>query len=177
MMVGYCQTYRLRYQQDVQQISALQAIIKEHPLPSDTTFVPIKVDFQILSKPQENPTTLDRSMMSVFEVSWAGEGALRMANKRPDIEFITAHHWQPSLRFGLAPAEDNTERMLLVGDTKVPLDKALIFTIRNGQAILLSPLLITGSDGQIQQTVELPLVQSYKTRGASVEAIRVPSMS
>lgn len=172
-MTGICQAYKMRYKEDLKQISALQAAVPANDLAPDTTFIPIRPDFQLHSIPGTPATAFDKLLLGAFEISWAGQAALRIAYQRNDLDFIAINHWVPEgLHFDFISGVDDSQPILLIDSKKVPLNKALVFTWRNGRIELAESLLLTDVKGEVVKIIHLPAVDCLRRKGAITTSLK-----
>lgn len=174
LMVGSCQLYKLRWQEDTRQVNALLEVVKP-PLPQDNiTFItPLPSDYYLVDPSSPKVGILNNLMLGVFDISWACEPVTQMAYRQETTTCINRNHWLEPLHVTLTPAADGTPAMLQVEYHQAPLDTFLAFTYHNGRVVLLNPLIVKGANGQVQQTIDLPLVQTYQKQGVHVEPAEV----
>ena len=172
-MLGYSLAYKLRYDQDMREVAALQKAVPPSSLESNTTFLVLPPDIQITKSTGGPYRQIDRMFYGGMEIDWSALSILKMTYKRHDISVITAHHWQPPMVFRTLPMVNPSESSLIVNGRMVALNKVIAYSFKDDILTLHPELILVDSTGGIIQRVALPETKKYSTNGSSFSEIRV----
>ncbi len=169
-VAGMTRAYQWRWAMDQRQLAALQAAVPELPPVSPVWLWPADVDQR--SIPNGQGGAVDEFLISVYEMSWATEGATRMLYRRPDVHAVTRNlsgSWQLS---ALERDIQGQVTALTLQHRHVPISKLIAFTWRDERLTLISPLRIHAGDEVIE--IPLPLPETLaKERGLSLTAFEM----
>jgi hypothetical protein len=167
IMLGYCQLFAQRYEEDQRQVSAVRQILAPQSLPPDTYLILYNFDEHSLP----DAPVASRVIFGVFETPWSASSALNAAYRRTDLKAIATHRWaRMQVRYDTERPPD--ERLQVQG-YPAPVEKTLMLTYQNGSAYLVEDLTIVKSDGS-EYDVQFPLARDLIARGVpSISKIKV----
>ncbi len=169
-LAGMTRAYQLRWETDQRQLAALHAAIPDLPSVSPVWIWPAEVDQHSIEDP--DAAALDGYLISVYEMSWAAEGAVRMLYRRPDVQAVTrnkAGSWELS---ALERAPDGTVTALILQQQRVPVANLIAFAAQAEGLILYSPLLIQTETETL--AISLPLVEASASPEHPPEPFPIP---
>ena len=172
-MAGLVRLYDLRWRWDQDQIQAFRRAVPEIPSTEPVWLLPVTLDENCASAYLGRPTMLDRYLLGVFETPWSASGALRMEYRQQNINAVASHRWGRLHITDLVVSPTGEIERLVVQGREVPVRSLIAFTFREGEVILLDPLVLVASNGD-EVIVDLPLTKRYSSMRANREAIRLP---
>jgi len=172
-MAGLVRLYDLRWQWDQDQIRAFRQAIPELPDAEPVWVMPVTLDEKCASAYLGRSTMLDRYLMGVFETPWSTSGALSMEYRQQNINAVASHRWDRLHFTDLVRSPSGQIESLVVQGSEVPVSSLIAFTFREGEVILLDPLVLVDSKGQ-EIVLDLALAKRYSNPEADREAMRLP---
>jgi hypothetical protein len=171
-MAGLVRLYELRWQWDQDQIRAFGQAIPELPDAEPVWVMPVTLDEKCASAYLGRSTMLDRYLMGLFENPWSASAALSMEYRQQGINAVASHRWDRLHFTDLVRSPSGQIESLVVQGSEVPVSSLIAFTFREGEVILLDPLVFDASNGD-KVTVDLPLVKRYYSAGAKTETVQL----
>jgi hypothetical protein len=182
--VGLAEAYAARNSLDRNQIDAVRRAVPVQYLPTDPIFVAVNIDEQLPG----DAAALPVFGTGVLEAPWAGCPELREAYQRNDLIILATNRWVP-MKFSYMRSTDSASSFdnlvscqrqsgrakitfpppssvmaLHINDTYIPLDKAVLFTYKDGQATVIESLVLQDAAG-LQQAVQFPVGKALRHNG------------
>jgi hypothetical protein len=182
--VGLSQAYAARNSLDKSQIAAVRRAVPVQYLPADPIFVAVDIDERL----PRDAAAIPVFGTGVLEAPWAGCPELREAYQRNDLIILSTNRWVP-MKFSYVRSTDraisadnlvscqresrrtkitfplaSSVMALHINGIYIPLDKAVLFTYKDGQATVISSLAIQEA-GKLQQEVEFPVGMALRRNG------------
>lgn len=171
-MAGMVRVYQLRWDLDQRQLAAFRSAIPALPEEGPIWLLPVTLDERSVSPMLGKEVSLDRYLLGVFETPWSASAAVRMEYRQQNINAVASHHWDHLHFTDLVRSPSGQIESLVVQGSEVPVRSLIAFTFREGEVILLDPLVFEASNGD-KVTVDLPLVKRYYSAGAKTEAVQL----
>lgn len=172
-MAGMVRVYQLRWDLDQRQLAAFRSAIPALPEEGPIWLLPVTLDERSVSPTFGKEVSLDRYLLGVFETTWSASGALKIEYRQQNINAVASHRWGRLHITDLVEAASGQIEGLVVQGQEVPIRSLIAFTFREGEVILLDPLILVTSNGE-EVIVDLPLTKRYSSMGVNREAIRLP---
>jgi hypothetical protein len=180
--VGMARMYEARNNIDSDQLADLARAVPADILPTGAIIIPVNLDEQLPDVSVNIPFGT-----GVFEAPWAACASLREIYDRDDLLLIGSNRWVPlTFNYTQEPSQDYSisnisacanpwkpstpswpsidETDLLINGAPVPLDRAVLFTYREGKVFSIESLTIEYDDGSSKQ-IALPIGDSLARRG------------
>jgi hypothetical protein len=166
--LGYSQAYAARYRLDERQIAAVSSALPADLLPAHAIIVPFAVPGEL----DCTDAAISMYFTGVFETPWSARAALRAAYRRGGFEAITMNRWGGML-LKAEPEAINVGGAPPGPGTQVDPARTILFTIRDGRALIVRKLVLRGADG-VEHAYEFPLAARLRERGTPTIEIAVP---
>jgi hypothetical protein len=163
IMAGFGQVYRLRYEHDQRQLTALANAVSH--LPEGPIFL---LPWQLDESFVPGHKILERFLLGVFETDWSAASSVRMLYHKPEIHAVTSSR---SSRLTLEDIiGEGAEAELIINGRALPVNRTLAFSYRDGQVALYTHGVIKTPDGDLTR-IELPLAREVGAPGVTFKGL------
>jgi hypothetical protein len=152
-------TYAARSQLDQRQLAALVRAVPAKYLPGDAYLVPVHCEEPLFA----GRDTVNLLLTGVLETPWSAHGALSMAYRRRDFVVHTSNRWLP-MTFTRIPGTDRKADGLKINGTRMPLERTILFTYRDGKGCAIENLTLSEPDGSLHR-LHLPAADRLRRHG------------